>query len=383
MDEITATLLALIRSENAESRSQLVQASGFARATVASRLDTLLASGLVVVDELVRDTGGRPASRLALNARRGVLLGADIGGSHIRVAVLDLRGGIIEARDHEFDVNEGPDAVLGLVAGEFDQLRAAHGFSRADVFGIAVGLPGPIEQSSGRVVSPPTMRGWDGVDVRAYFAARFAAPVAVDKDANIMALGEYHALGEPVADMVLLKVGMGIGAGIIANGDILRGGQGAAGDLGHLPRRGGAPCRCGQEGCAEATAGGWAIAHALREAGFAGVVSSQDIQDLAQARDPVVLELLRRAGLRLGEVLSDAIGVLNPSVVIVGGNLAPVSEELLAAIRENVYERSHPLATKSLRIELGALGPDAGLIGAGRLAADVAFDGAVVASLVS
>ncbi len=382
MDDITATLLGLIRSGEAASRAQLVRATGLARATVAHRLDLLLAAGLVRVDALVRDTGGRPADRLVLNESRGWLLGADVGGTHIRTAVMDLQGAILDVRDHELDVDEGPERVLGLVRNDFVELLEARSANPVDAFGIAIGLPGPVEQSTGRVVSPPTMRGWDGAAVPDFFAELFAAPVVVDKDANIMAIGEHSALAQPVDDVLLLKVGMGIGAGIIANGRILRGMQGAAGDLGHLPRKGGAPCRCGQEGCAEATAGGWAIVRELHAAGRRDAVSSADLVALAQARDPLVLELLRSAGHRLGDVLADAVGVLNPGLVIVAGNLAPASDDLIAGIRERVYESSHPLATKNLSVELGLLGPDAGLTGAAVLAGDAAFAGRPLRAIV-
>lgn len=373
MDEIAASLLGLIRSGAATSQAQLVRSTGLARATVARRLDALQSSGLVRADAYVRGTGGRPADRLVIDGARKFLLGADVGGSHTRVAIADLLGTLIEVTDHDIDVNDGPDAVLGTVQAAFLELLERQSATPARVAGIAVGIPGPIEQSTGRVVSPPTMRGWDGIDVPAAFTERFDAPIVVDKDANIIAIGEYAHVPPAVRDVLLLKVGMGIGAGIIANGEILRGGQGAAGDLGHLPRPGGERCRCGQFGCAEATAGGWAIARVLERDGGMAVATSADIDALARDGHPLVLDLLRRAGHRLGDVLADAVGMLNPTLVIVGGNLAPASPALLDAIRERVAERSHPLATKNLRIELGALGAEAGLTGAVKLAGDAAF----------
>jgi predicted NBD/HSP70 family sugar kinase len=226
------------------------------------------------------------------------------------------------------------------------------------------------------------MHGWEGFRIGDEMESRTGAPVSVEKDANLLALGEYDALVHGEQDVIVLKVGMGVGAGIISHGSLLRGDQGAAGDLGHLPRHGGPSCRCGQEGCAEATAGGWAIARELARDGIR-VRTSQDIVQLARRRHPLVLDLLRAAGLRLGEVLADAVGILNPALIVVGGNLASSSDIMLAAIRERVYEDAHPLATRSLRIELGALGDRAGLLGAGRLAADTAFAGPRVAALVN
>ena len=382
MDTTTGRLLELIRSGHAVSRAQLVQHTGLARATVTSRLERLRNAQLVVRDDVVRDTGGRPAERLVVNPGRGYLLGADIGGSHARIGLLDLNGRALDVSDHVVDIDSGPERVLEVVYQAFQAILTAHGVSTDQVFGLALGVPGPVDQRTGRVAGAPTMSGWDGFDITGYFVDRVGAPVAIEKDANIMALGEYKALGDTDPHLIVLKVGMGVGAGIIYRGRIFRGSQGAAGDLGHLPRRGGPPCRCGQEGCAEATAGGWAIAQQLRERGVAEVTSSSEIVELAQARNPVVLDLLRQAGNRLGEVLAEAVGILNPSMVIVGGNLATSSDVLLAGIRERVYEDSHPLATRNLRIELGRLGDDAGLAGAGQLAADVAFRGPRVAQLL-
>lgn len=383
MDNTTARLLELIRSGAAVSRAQLVQATGLARGTVAARVESLLLSGLVRPDHRrVRDTGGRPAERLRIDPGRGYLLGADIGGSHTRVGLLDLEGGLLASSDHVLDVNAGPEAVLAEVCAACDELLAERDVDSGEVFGIAAGVPGPVDPVRGQVRDAPTMHGWSGFGVAEWLTRRFGAPAAADKDANILAIGEQGAFAGEADDLIVLKVGMGIGAGIIAGGQIFRGSQGAAGDLGHLPRRGGPPCRCGQSGCAEATAGGWAIVQRLEENGVDGVRTSQDIVRLAVAKDPLVLDLLRRAGNCLGEVLAEAVGILNPSLVVVAGNLASSSDVLLAGIRERLYEESHPLATRDLRVEPGRLGRDAGLAGAGRLAMDVAFSGARVGELV-
>lgn len=374
VDDTIRHLIDLIRSGAAVSQAQLVSRTGLARATVASRVERLLKSGLVVGSELLRDTGGRPATRLSINPTRGYLLGADIGGSHTRVGLLDLTGDLIETIDLVLDVNTGPATVLDAVEDACSALLAGAGVAASDVLGMAVGVPGPVNGRTGQVAGAPTMRGWEGFPIRDHVAEHLGAPTAVDKDANLLAVGEVLASGRAEQDVIVLKVGMGIGAGIISHGRLLHGDEGAAGDLGHLPRRGGPVCRCGQEGCAEATAGGWAIVRELSRHGVEAT-TSQDVVRLASERDPLVLELLRQASYRLGEVLADAIGILNPALIIVAGNLAESGDVLLAGIRESVYENAHPLATRNLRIEAGRLSASAGLLGAGRIAADVAFTG--------
>lgn len=366
-------LLALLRHGRSLTRAQIVAESGLARATVTHRLDQLMTAGLVVPAPSTRATGGRPATALTLNPDRGILLVADIGSSHARVGVADLGGHILTIGELDLDIDAGADLVLPAIDRAFDEALAALDPSDRAVLGVGIGVPGPVEHASGRLVSPPTMPGWDGVNIREHVRARTSAPVAVDKDANLMAVGVHRALGRVADDALVLKVGMGIGAGIISRGQILRGARGAAGDLGHIPRAGGATCRCGQQGCAEATAGGWAIAQRLRDAGYADIRASADIMRLAQAGDALTIDLLREAGQRIGEAVVEAVGVLNPAVVVVGGNVADAHETLIAGIRERIYRLSHPLATKELQVIVSPLGPDAGLIGAAQLAADAAL----------
>lgn len=367
-------LLALLRHGRALTRAQIVEESHLARATVAHRLDQLTRAGFVTAASDALVTRGRPAERLRLDPSRGCLLAVDLGSSHVRVGLADLDGTVLSTHDEDIDVDAGPDVVLPRIEQLLQELLAD---DSPELLGIGVGVPGPVEQSTGRLVSPPTMDGWDGIDVAARLGEHLTAPVAVDKDANIIALGVHRELrgqGDDEADdMLVVKVGMGIGAGIISRGEILRGARGAAGDLGHIPRETGPICRCGQTGCAEASSGGWALVRRLRETGRSEVRSSADLVALAHAGDAEVLALLDAAGQRIGDAVVEAVGVLNPAVVVVGGNLAEAGDVLVGRIRERVTERSHPLAARDLRIIDSPLGADAGLRGAAELAADAAL----------
>lgn len=366
-------LLGLLADGSTLTRAQIVQESGLARATVTHRLDALVASGYVVPEAASTGSRGRPAEVLRLNPGRGFLLAADVGSSHTRLGLADLAGMMIDRFDLDLSVDQGPEVVLGAIDAGFGRLLADHCVDPQGVLGVGIGMPGPVEYSTGRLVRPPTMDGWDGVSVRDHVATGINAPVRVDKDANIIALGVHRVLEPPVDDLLVVKVGMGIGAGIISGGSVMRGARGAAGDLGHIPRAGGPLCRCGQYGCAEATAGGWAIATRLRAAGHDSVRTSADIVDLAARRDPLAIDLVRASGQRLGEVLAEAIGVLNPAIIVIGGNLAEAEEPLMAGVRERVYQRSHPLASRELQIVISPLGAEAGLRGAAYLAADLAL----------
>lgn len=364
-------LLAVLRRAGACTRSDLVQRTGLARATVSQRLDALVSAGYVVRLEGA-STGGRPPEIFRFHSTGGVVLAADIGGSHTRVGVTDLAGELLAENETDLDVTRGPKEVLGWVRNEFARLLESAGRTPDQVRGIGIGVPGPVEFDTGMLVSPPIMTGWDGFVVPEFFAPDYSGPVVVDKDVNVMALGEHRNAWSGHAHMLMVKVGMGIGCGIIANGELLRGAQGSAGDIGHIPRGDDRPCRCGYHGCTEANAGGWAITRDLADAGYE-VQTSEQIVALTRSGNTAAVRLVRQAGRVLGEVVADLVGVLNPSVVVVGGNLSACREPLLAGIREVVYSRSQPLATRDLQLTYSRLLHQAGLIGASLLVRDAIF----------
>jgi len=366
-------VLALFRRHGPLTRAQVVELSGLSRATATHRLDALVQAGLVRPEAADRTTGGRPAGVFDLAETRGTLLVADIGSSHARYGLADLAGRVLTTLDDDIVIDDGPDAVLSRVIAAFDRLATD---DVPPVLGVAIGVPGPVDHRTGRLVSPPTMSGWDGYDVAARIGLHVTAPVVVDKDANLVALGVHRALrSDSVAgadDLLVVKVGMGIGAGIISRGSVLHGARGGAGDLGHIPHDDGPKCRCGQRGCAEASAGAWAIAAHLRDLGHR-VHTSADVVALAKDGDRDAISSLRAAGRRIGDAVVEAVGVLNPAMVVVGGDLAEAGDLLVDGVRERVFERSHPLATTDLSVIASPLGADAGLLGAAQMAADAAL----------
>ncbi|GAA3543457.1 sugar kinase [Aeromicrobium flavum] len=366
-------VLALFRRHGPLTRAQVVELSGLSRATATHRLDLLVRARLLRPRADDRSTGGRPAGVFDLAEDRGSLLVADIGSSHARYGLADLAGRVLTALDEDIAIDDGPEVVLAGVVAAFDRLVTA---AAPPVLGVAIGLPGPVDQRTGRLVSPPTMNGWDGVDVADRLAEHVSAPVVVDKDANLVALGVHRALRADAVpgadDLLVVKVGMGIGAGIISRGQVLHGTRGGAGDLGHIPHDDGPKCRCGQRGCAEASAGAWAIAAHLRELGHP-VRTSADVVALAAHGDRDARAAVRAAGRRIGDVVIEAVGVLNPALVVVGGDLAEAGDLLVDGVRERVFERSHPLATTDLSVIASPLGADAGLLGAAQMAADAAL----------
>jgi glucokinase-like ROK family protein len=378
-----------IRSTGSRSRSELVAHTGLTRGVVAQRVGELLELGLVVEAEIGPSTGGRPPRRISFRGDAGHLLVADLGATSIDVAVTDLDGRILGHRDEPADVSAGPERCLSRIEELFEQLIEATRDLPGHLWGVGIGVPGPVEFRSGRPVSPPIMPGWDGYPVRERFADRYGAPVWVDNDVNILALGEWRsgiAVGHD--NVVVVKIGTGIGAGIISNGRIHRGAQGAAGDVGHIQVVDAASvvCRCGNVGCLEALAGGAALARdgeAAARSGRSerlrvaldqhGWVTAEDVARAASFGDPVAVGLLLAAGHRVGLMLASIVNFFNPSLIVVGGGVAQSGDQLLAAIRETVYRRSLPLATRDLAVQRSSLGTLAGVVGASAMVVEQLF----------
>jgi predicted NBD/HSP70 family sugar kinase len=380
-------VLTLFRETGPLTRAEVMTSTGLSRSTVNQRIDALLQGRLIVGAGEQAPTRGRPAERFCFNRARGVLLVADLGATAMRVAVCDLAGDIQSERDVPVDVQDGPVRVLERIDAEFTGLLADAGVRAADVLGIGLDVPGPVDSATGRVVSPPIMNGWDGFDIRGWFATRYRCPVLVEKDVNAMAWGEQRLSHPDVADLLMLKVGTGVGGGLVSGGAIFRGADGAAGDIGHLhvdlPGTGPEPeCRCGNTGCVEAYAGGWALARDLANGGV-DVHTVDDVVALIRSGDLAAVRLARRAGRALGEGIAHAVNLFNPRVIVVGGQLARVEEQLFAGIREMVYRRSLPLATRNLQIVRSRLDRRAGLIGLALLLADTIFAADQVERLVS
>lgn len=370
-----ASLVRLVANGRASSRSELARLTGLSRSTISQRVDTLLRRQLLIETGQGRSTGGRRPVLLSLNPGAGLILAANLGATHGRLALASLGGEIQRDLAGAVDIADGPAAVMSWVIGGFRKMLRDSGHSPADVRAVGVGVPGPVEFATGTVVHPPIMPGWDGLAVPGLMREQFAAPVVVDNDVNVMALGEYTAgASAGCKEMLVVKVGTGIGCGIITHGVLHRGADGAAGDIGHVRLAGedDTVCVCGNTGCLEAVASGSAVAALLRGEGFQAR-DARDVVRLAQTRDPRVQQAVRAAGQRIGEVIAALVNFYNPDTVIIGGALAELRNELLASIRGVIYNRALPLATRHLTITTASPGLDAGLVGTLALARQAAL----------
>jgi glucokinase-like ROK family protein len=378
-----------IRLGRSRSRSELVERTGLGRAIVARRVGELVERGLAVEGDPGPSTGGRPPRQLAFRADAGHLLVADLGATSVDVALTTLDGRILGHRDEPAEIEAGPEAGLGRVEELFDQLVTTTHAVPGRLWGIGIAVPGPVEFATGRPISPPIMPGWDGYPIRERFAARHGAPVWVDNDVNVLALGESRSgVAAGHDDVVVVKIGTGIGAGIISGGRLHRGAQGSAGDVGHIQVSDDPAviCRCGNVGCLEALAGGAALGWGGEEAARdgrsvrlrtaldqRGRVTAEDVARAASSGDPVAVAMLQVAGRRVGSMLASVVNFFNPSLIVIGGGVANSPDQLLASIRETVYRRSLPLATRDLLIQRSSLGGLAGVIGASSMVVDELF----------
>ena len=370
-------LLELLRTGRASTRTDLRRLTGLSRTAVVSRVDALADVGLVASGGELASTGGRPAGSVVFNHEAGTVAAAAIGRSRSQVALFDLAGGEIAAAAVEHEVGAGPDVVM---PGVVQQLTALRDASPGVVLGIGASIPGSVDPVRGVSVDSPVMVGWDGVELEAYFASvAEEAPVFVGNDADVLARSERLGHAAKHRNLVVVKASTGLGLGILADGRVVSGYLGGAGEIGHtkVAAADGRQCRCGDSGCLETLAGGWAVVAQLQEAGQP-VDHVRDLVAHALDGDAAAKRLLRESGRQLGEVLAVAINLLNPEAVVLGGDMAAAFDVYAAGVRESVYGRAAALATRDLQFLPSTFGDRAGLVGCASMALDQVLSPAAI-----
>jgi len=364
-------VFALVRAGTATTRTEIGQLTGLSRTAVASRVSALQALGLVVECEEGPSTGGRPPATLTFGVDAGIVLVAAIGRSRTQLAVCDLAGRLLCTDDVAQEIGNDPDELMPLVAARLGALRDTLGPERPKTVGIGVALPGTVDVDRGCSRNSPTMAGWDGVPLQPYFAALGDVPIFVDNDANAMVLAERFGERRKFRDMLLIKASTGLRAGIVSGGVLQRGAVGAVGEIGHtkIAAAQGVVCRCGNVGCVEAVAGGWALVRDLEALGRS-VTHIRDVVELAGNGDSEARRLIRDSGRRIGEVVAGAVNLLDPEVLVVGGDMAGAYDVFVAGMRETLYGNAISTATQTLQILPWAYGDRSGMIGCASMTLD-------------
>ncbi|WP_203705561.1 ROK family protein [Asanoa iriomotensis] len=378
-------LLRLLRDNGAVSRAELADRLEMPRPRLLAELERLVALGYVAEAGLAASRGGRRSTLVELSSNLR-FAAVDLGASSIDVEVVNGRLEPVAHYAEPADIRSGPKGILLRVNELLHKAKVDGAYERLDAVG--VGVPGPVSFRDGVPVSPPIMPGWDRFPVRELLTREHGCPAVVDNDVNIMAIGERHGgVAHSVDDFLFVKIGTGIGCGIYLGGEVYRGTDGCAGDIGHIQVDSHGPmCSCGNVGCLEALFSGAAIAKDATAAARAGgspalaerlaangVVTAVDVAEGAIEGDVVCIRLIRDGGRRVGGVLAGLVSFANPSMIVIGGGLAQLGHILLAEIRSVVYRRSLPLATGNLPVVLSELGSRAGVTGAAVLASDMAF----------
>ena len=381
------------RSDDLDLLKTIFWSAGASRHTLAQRLDyskskanamvaALLDEGFLDEIGLQVSSGGRRAETLQLSDTLGVLIGVDLGATSMQLAIMKLDLTVLVRHTEATDVRSGPGVVLARMRVLMRELLGRCALPAQQVIAIGIGVPGPVDFDSAQLVNPPLMPDWDGFSIRDYLREDYAAPVFVDNDVNLMALGELWRLERSLQNFLVIKIGTGIGCGIVCHGEVYRGANGSAGDVGHIcVDRSGPRCHCGNQGCVEAMAGASAISRMAVAAANSGespllagrllahgVLTTEDVAQASRAGDVAANAIIQRAGNLVGQMLASVVNFFNPSSVFIAGRIASMGPLFLASVRQSVYHRSLSLSTRQLEIQYAPLADDAGLVGAGVLA---------------
>ncbi|MBC7682324.1 MAG: ROK family protein [Ferruginibacter sp.] len=364
------------------SRLALAERLDFSKSKTNTLVAALLDVGLLEETGLKASSGGRRPETVQISPSLGVLVAADLGATSLDIAILRPDLSVLARHSEAADVRAGPGVVMARMRVLMRQLLTTCGATPQQVIGIGMGVPGPVDFACGQLVNPPLMPQWDRFSIRDALREDYAAPVFVDNDVNTMALGELWRLQRSLQNFLVIKVGTGIGCGIVCHGEVYRGANGSAGDVGHICVDSAGPrCHCGNLGCVEAMAAGPAITRMALEAAASGestwlaacladngTITPEDVGNASRHGDAAANRIIQQTGNLIGQMLASVVNFFNPSHVFIGGGITRIGPLFLASVRQSIYQRSLALSTRHLEIQYTPLAEQAGLVGAGVLA---------------
>jgi glucokinase-like ROK family protein len=356
------------------SRTDLAEEMGLTKAAVTIIINDLISYGLILETESRTTASGRPPVVLEINPNHGLVAAIDMGALHLSVAMGDFSARILEEVEVPFRIADGPEKCLKEADRVLREVLEKRSLTPSDLLGIGIGVPGPVIAEQGMVMAPPIMPGWDRFPIRSALKAQWKTAITLNNDAELGALGEWaYGAGRGEKNLAFIKVGSGIGAGLIINRQIYGGTTGSAGEIGHLTVDENGPlCNCG---CLEAFAGGHAIASQARKLVASGKrtllseksidsITAHDVAEAARRGDLPAQEILKRSGTYIGIAIAGLINLINPSTVIIGGGVAQVGDLLTTPIRQAVRQRSLRASEHGVKITTAMLGRRSSLIGA-------------------
>ncbi len=352
-----------VRMAGSLTQAEIARSTGLSAATVSNIVRELKDGGTVEVTPT--SAGGRRARSVSLSGDAGIVVGVDFGHTHLRVAVGNLAHQVLAEEAEPLDVDASASQGLDRAEQLVSRLIAATGLRQDKVVGVGLGVPAPIDVETGTLGSTAILPGWAGTNPRDDLAQRLGVPVHVDNDANLGALGELvWGSGRGVADLAYIKVADGVGAGLVISGQIYRGPGGTAGEIGHITLDESGPvCRCGNRGCLETFTAARYILPLLYSSHGMDLTVERMVQ-LAREGDPGCRRVIADVGRHIGSGVANLCNLINPSRMVLGGQLAEAGELVLAPIRESVARYAIPSAARQLSVMPGALGGRAEVLGA-------------------
>ena len=368
-----------LRRHGTLSRADISRITGLSRSTISTLVADLQQSGFVAErngGERARAPAvGRPPVMVRLDPLAGIAVGIDFDHTRVRVAVSDLSRAVLSEAAAELDVDHDAAGALAVAADLVGDSLDDAGFSPGMVLAVGVALPGPVDASDHRLLDSTILEDWMGLDVAADLRARLAAPVHIDNDANLGALAEVTlGAAREARTAIYAQLSSGVGAGLVVDGRPFRGATGVAGEIGHVTvAEDGLPCRCGRRGCLETLVSGPAVVERIRAVHGERLTVAR-IAELARDGDADCRAAFAEAGELTGAVLADACNILNPEIVVVGGDLSAAGELLLAPLRAALVRHALPASTRDLAVVSGELGERANCLGALALAIEHSED---------
>jgi glucokinase-like ROK family protein len=381
----TSIVLDTLRRMAPLSRAELSNHTGLNRSTISSIIQVLIDHQLVRETELQGDRVGRPGMLLTLNPQGGFVVGLEINVNYVAGILIDFNGDVHQQIQVANELKENRDQILQkairIVQELFERVFQIGGV----IFGIGVGLPGVVDIHQGKLVFAPNL-GWRNLPIQKILSEQFNTQVFIENEANCAALGEYrYGVAREITDFIYLSAGVGLGGGIMMNGELFRGSQGYAGEIGHtVIYQGGNLCGCGRRGCWETYVGSDAVFKKVKEiiiSGKPSIINSMVSGDLnklafdhvveaAIRNDEVAIIALQEVARHLGVGITNLVNILNPSMIVLGGELSRIGDWIISDISETVRSQAITDMVDSLPIKTSQLGADACLKGAVSLVLD-------------
>jgi len=370
-DEGRVRVLRALLETGRSSRSELISRTGLSRATITTLIADLIASGVVEEGDDANDgsrRAGRPAQPLSIVASAAYAAAVDIGHEHVRVALCDATGTSVWEQATAVDVDHTPTQTLDLAAGLVAEALRSEDVAPDRVLGLGIGIACPVETRTDTLYAEDIMADWVGVQPADELAGRTGLTAVLVNDANAGALAEsLYGAARNSRHVIYVRLSAGIGAGIVTDGRLLTGGNGLAGEIGHLQvEPAGRVCRCGARGCLETVASPVAVAELLARS-WNRPVDTGELFRLLEAGNPGAQRVIEDVGEVIGRCVATMVTLFDPELIVIGGELAAAGDTLFEPLRRSIRRHVMPRSAKHHRVVPGELGDRAAVLGAAGL----------------